>query len=182
MRGKYYELTAAKYLEDEESEALEATLHKYAASNPRDTALLFLALYTGARASELLQVTPQDLNHKHATVYIRGIKDSRDREIPIPPWLFEKLANLPTEAPSDKIFRISYNRLWQIWQLYRPTKKKFHSLRHTFAIKVYRHSGDIRALQIFLGHRSLKNTMIYAEYQYRSDELKKKLFWGPASK
>ena len=178
MRGtKRYELTKEKYLLDPEIERLEEILEKFAEENPRDTALIWLALYTGARASEVLATTPSDLDPYERTVFIRGLKDSNNRYVEIPKWLFEKLQALSPQDPNNKIFPISYGRFHQIWLEYRPVKKKLHSLRHTFAIMCYRKSKDIRALQTLLGHRAWSNTLIYAQYEYSTKEMRPKLFW-----
>lgn len=157
-----YQLTKQKYLLDHERAELESLLAKYP---NRDTTLIALALHTGARATELLNLTAQDLDHHEKTVYIRGIKNSDDREIPLTPALFKLAAQ---HIPFD----ISYTRLRQIWLMYRPVKKKFHCLRHTFAINLYRKTKDIRMLQVALGHKNWNNTMIYATYQYKTAELR----------
>ena len=73
----------------------------------------------------------------------------------------------------DLLFPISYSRLIQIWEHYRPTHKKFHSLRHTFAIRLYKKTKDLRLVQVALGHRNITNTMIYADYVYSQQELRK---------
>jgi len=73
----------------------------------------------------------------------------------------------------QKIFPITYNRYRQIWEMYRPTHKKLHSLRHTFAIELYKKTKDIRLVQFALGHRNITNTMIYADYVYSQQELRK---------
>jgi len=74
---------------------------------------------------------------------------------------------------SGSLFPISYHRLYQIWHQYRPVAKKFHSLRHTFAIRLYRKTKDLRLVQVALGHRNITNTMIYADYIYSQQELRK---------
>ena len=133
-----------------------------------------LALRTGARAQELLNLTVADLNHHDQTVFLHGIKGSNDRELPLEPALFARLAAFTEErSSSESIFPIGYHRLRQIWDWYRPVPKKFHSLRHTFAIRLYRKTKDIRLLQVALGHRNITNTMIYADYAYSQEELRK---------
>ena len=133
-----------------------------------------MGLRTGGRATELLELRKSDLNAYDETVFIRGIKGSNDREIPLETVLFERLAEFakPLKAP-DLIFDIGYHRLRQIWDWYRPVPKKFHSLRHTFAIRLYRKTKDLRLVQVALGHRNITNTMIYADYVYSQQELKK---------
>jgi integrase/recombinase XerC len=130
-------------------------------------------IYTGARAQEALNIRGTDLNLETETVFIRGLKGSDDRELPLPSWLFKQLVELRAKHTGEFLFPISYPRLDQIWREYRPVKKKLHSLRHTFAIRLLRKTGNLRLVQVALGHRSISNTMVYASYQYQAEELKK---------
>lgn len=166
-----YALNRNKYLLDPEFERLETILKSFIDRDPRNCLLIQLALQTGARAQELLNLDAKDLNEFEQSIFIRGIKNSNDREIPLRPQLYLLLKkHLPAEG---RLFPISYHRLYQIWQLYRPTPKKFHSLRHTFAIRLYKKTKDIRLVQVALGHRNITNTMIYADYLYSQQELRK---------
>lgn len=166
-----YELSKAKYLLDSEYDALIGTLERFKEKDARNVTLLFMAVFTGARASELLNITSADLDHTEKAVLIRGLKGSDNREMPLPAWLFDRLAAIAPEV--GRVFPISYVRFYQIWCDYRPVKKKLHALRHTFAIRLYRKTNDIRLLQVALGHRSWGNTMIYAAYQYKTAELRR---------
>jgi integrase/recombinase XerC len=169
-----YALNKNKYLLDPEVDRLEKNLLSDIDSMPRDALVLYLALKTGARATELLSLRHADLNSYDQTVFIRGIKGSNDREIPLAPWLFERLwTYAQTVNRNEDLFPIGYHRLRQIWDWYRPVPKKFHSLRHTFAIRLYRKTKDLRLVQVALGHRNITNTMIYADYVYSQQELKK---------
>ena len=40
-----------------------------------------------------------------------------------------------------------------------------HSTRHTFAMNLYRQSGDLRLVQTALGHRHISTTEIYARVE-----------------
>ena len=173
--SKTYQLNKSKYLLETEQQELNRVLEMFEQREPRDVSLLFLALNTGARATELLNITWEDLDEYDQTVFIKGIKGSNDREIPIKKKPFELLYSLKLgqQAPSDKVFNISYPRLVQIWQNYRPCFKKFHSLRHSFALNLYKKTKDLRLVQVALGHKNIQNTMIYAEYVYSTEELKK---------
>lgn len=168
-----YRLIKEKYLSTKELSALNDTLCKYPG---RDSLLIQLALATGARATELLNITRADLHHGDCSVTIHGIKGSDDRDIPLSAKLFGQLAHYAESHHHQRVFPISYSMLRKIWYNYRPVKKKFHSLRHTFAINLYRKCKDIRLLQVALGHRNWNNTMIYAQYQYRNAELREAIF------
>ena len=177
MASRYsYSINKNKYLLDNERERLEYLLKSHLCSDKRNAVVLFLALYTGARAQEVLNIKFADLDHQEEAVLIKGLKGSNDREIPLPPWLFKELTKLSPRlntSENQRLFPISYNRLRQIWQIYRPVHKKLHSLRHSFAIRLYKKTKDLRLVQVALGHRNITNTMVYADYIYTQEELKK---------
>jgi integrase len=167
-----YSLNKNKFLTDSEYEVLKKELDINRATDARNVTMIELALHTGARASEILNIDVEDLNPEEASVLIKGIKKSNDREIPLPPRLFERVKSLTTQG---KIFPISYQRLNQVWDMYRPCKKKFHSLRHRFGLKLYEKRRDIRLVQTALGHKSITNTMIYVDYHFSVKELRRLL-------
>lgn len=168
-----YSLNKNKYLLPPEVERLEKILDTYKDKDPRNYLIIQLALKTGGRAQEILNLGKSDLNTYDESVYIRGIKGSNDREIPLTSELFKRLYRYAESQDGFRIFDISYDRLYQIWDQYRPVHKKFHSLRHTFAIKLYQKTKDIRLVQVALGHRNITNTMIYADYVYSQTELRR---------
>jgi len=168
-----YALNKNKYLLPLELEHLESVLYKYLEAEPRNCLLLLLALKTGGRAQEILNLKKSSLNPQDQSILIHGLKGSNDREIPIHSPLFKKLALYANTVDGDMLFPITYNRLRQIWEHYRPVPKKLHALRHTFAIQLYRKTKDIRLVQVALGHRNVMNTMIYADYVYSQNELRK---------
>lgn len=160
-----YSITRDKFLNQDELAMLKRLIAQYPS---RDTVLIDLALHTGGRAQELLNIQQHDLNDEHETVFIKGSKGSKDREIPVPTYLYKELkAHIP--------FDISYRRLSQIWDLYKPVDKKFHSLRHTFAIELYKRTKDIKLVQICLGHKSITSTQVYAEFVYELNEMRRVL-------
>jgi site-specific recombinase XerD len=48
-----------------------------------------------------------------------------------------------------------------------------HKFRHTFATEHLRHGVDIRTLQIWMGHRDIKSTMVYLKGMQSKDVLAK---------
>lgn len=168
-----YQLNKNKYLLAPELERLTKIITDFETKDPRNCLILWIALKTGARAQEILNLQKSDLNPYDETVYIRGIKGSNDREIPLRSDLYRKLQRYADSVSGTKLFDISYDRLYQVWQLYRPIPKKFHALRHTFAIELYKKTRDIRLVQVALGHRNIANTMVYADYVYSQQELRR---------
>lgn len=168
-----YALNKNKYLLPPEVERLNYILTSFKDKDARNCTLLWLLLHTGARAQEVLNIKSEDLNSFDESILIHGLKGSNDREIPVPSWLFTRVEREAGRSPHPQIFSITYNRLRQIWELYRPVHKKLHGLRHTFAIQLYQKTKDLRLVQVALGHRNISNTMVYADYIYTQSELRK---------
>lgn len=192
IRSQKYAINSTKILSDSEFSTLvtvcmrdlRAQKPRFAQSEkerarPRNALLILVALKSGGRAQEVLNLKKGDFNPTTGSVLIRGLKGSNDREVPLPEWLataLDQYLRMQIDARVDRIFPITYPRLNQIWNYYRPTKKTFHALRHTFAIQVYQHTKDIKLVQLALGHRSILNTMVYLDYVYSIEQMKKIVF------
>lgn len=165
---KQYQLTPDKFLTDLEVEALKIRL---ATLSERDSLYFETLLATGGRASEILGLTASSLVLDGHGVFISGMKDSNDRTIPVRPELFERLKALAAQS-NGLLFPFGLRNADRIWRLVRPVQKKLHSTRHTFAITLYRKSRDIKIVQFALGHRNIRNTLIYTEID-QTDDLRK---------
>lgn len=172
-RRSIYSLNKNKYLLPPEVDRLQKLVSDHELDDLRNCLIIQVALKTGGRAQEVLNLNKADLNTYDESIFIRGIKNSNDREIPVHRQLFQKLHSYSLSVEGVRLFPITYDRLYQIWELYRPVPKKFHALRHTFAIQLYQKTKDLRLVQVALGHRNIANTMIYADYVYSQQELKK---------
>lgn len=163
-----YQMTAEKCLMPEEIPQLLTTIKRL---SERDQVLIEVALATGARESELLNIRARDLVASTNSVQIYGLKGSRDRLLPLKPELFARLQAVCKGG--ERPFDISAQRVRFIWGKIRPWPKKFHSLRHTFAIELYRRTKDIYLVKAALGHKSLNNTMIYLEWLNQTQDLQR---------
>lgn len=170
-RKKAYALNATKFLQPSEFEHLQRLLSGKNLS--RDQLILRVALCTGARATEILNIRKTDLNADIKAIFLCGLKGSNDRELPMTSELFGELERHAKTVAGERLFPIGYHRLRQIWTRYRPANKRFGSLRHTFAIRLYAATLDLRLVQAAMGHRSIVNTMIYANYFYTTEEMKR---------
>ena len=160
--SKSYEITANKLLTDQEIDNLFSLLNKH--KNNRDSLLLRLLLFTGARGCEALQVRPIDLSDNQVTIF--GAKRSSDRTISLQPDFFNELKEYCKDVnPYKPIFLISTRRLRQIWMHWRPNKDKgIHSIRHSVAVRLYESSNNIVGVKAILGHKNIQNTMVYLTY------------------
>lgn len=165
-----YEITEAKFLSEKEQERLREAF----SLKPDKSLPLRLLLETGARGQELLNVVFDDVDFKGGSIFIRGLKGSRDRRIPLKP---ETLLLLKKRCQGlsgqDQIFAFSTRTLRRLWGDFRPCSKGVHALRHTFALNVYEAHTDIILLKSALGHKNIKNTMVYADFIERMESLKK---------
>lgn len=172
---QHYEMTKRKFLSDKEFQKLRSMVKD---DMSRDAIVIKFYMYTGARAREGLPVQFQDLDYKTKSVYITANKGSKDRDIPLPRWFFSQLwryAKKLCKNPADRIFPMNYIMLHRIWGKWKPSysTKSIHTLRHTRAIRVFRSERDIKLVQILLGHRNIKNTMVYLDFVYSQDEMKR---------
>lgn len=171
-KQKRYSLNSQKFLSEKEYAHLRGLVFK---KTTRSAVILKIGMYTGARAQEILNIKKNDFNSAEKTILIRGLKGSNDREIPIPNRIFGQLYRYSLNQKSERIFPFTYTILNRVWLRYRPCNKSFHSLRHTFAMRIFSSTKDIKLVQTALGHRSINNTMIYVDFVYSRRELKRLL-------
>lgn len=153
-------LNHSKFLSKEEKEHLIKILKE---DNSPQATYVLLALGTGARLSELLNITWKDFQEKPPTLHIKGLKGSNDRDIKLSPYLAKRVSLLPKDKAN--LFPWKRDNSERIWRVYKTANKPFHSLRHTFAMDLYAKTKDILLVKYALGHKSINSTMIYAEYQ-----------------
>jgi len=165
-----YQLNPQKYLTPNEEADLRRLLPKL---SERDSLYFEVLLETGARLNEGLNILSTDLISERCSVFLRGLKGSNDREVAIPPALFNRLNRYCIGR--DRPFPFSDANADRIWRLIRPVKKKLHSLRHTFAINTLKRTRRVELVQYALGHRNIANTMIYLDYE-RAEEFRAAMF------
>ena len=127
----------------------------------------------GLRVSEVVQLRRHDINTSQMTINIQGIKGYRDREV----MLSEKLLTLLNSyykvyAPQYWLFEGPQGKSYtttSIQKVFRkalkkaniPKKASVQTLRHSFATHLLEQGIDIRHVQEFLGHNSIKTTQRY---------------------
>jgi len=151
-------------------EALRAEIRKPGAWERDSLVLVAFLSYTGARVSEALKATVDDLMFDKGLIRIRGVKKSGFRTVPTPPEVLYLLQRYVIfRGRGDVLFPIS--RPAALLQVYRETRRLVgcsmspHLLRHAFAIKLLTQDGwtpnEVREV---LGHRRIRTTEVYAAY------------------
>lgn len=162
-----------KFLTEDERDHLESFLKARIDTDTRNAMIILTALHSGARPNELLGITWDDVNTETGEIFLRTLKGGRPRAVVVPSFVRDGLRRLKAMSP-ERPFDISYSRLTEVWHMYRPSRlKPFKCLRHSFAMRAYDRTKDVRFVQRALGHRSITNTMIYLEYEYTAKEYKK---------
>ncbi len=127
---------------------------------------MILILYgTGLRISELLSLTPEDVDLNAGLIRVKG-KGGKYRAVPIHPTLYSVFERRMAEG--GRLFPIDRYRA------YRLIKKAFervaglygvhpHALRHTFATHLLEGGADLKSVQELLGHASIGTTEIYTK-------------------
>jgi len=147
-----------KYLKDEEVKNLLDRC-----KGRRDRIIIEVILLTGLRVSELLKITPDDIDFRNRTIRIHG-KGSRDRMVYPPRELLYDLRDYIADESIEQqnhVFILTRQRVFQV--IKDLSGRSPHKLRHTFAVNYLESGGDLRTLQKILGHSSLKTTSIYLD-------------------
>ena len=164
------------YLKPEEIDRMLDKAEKF-----RDYLIIRLLWKTGLRVSEFvnMEVNWIDFDEKMITVFGKGRKW---RTTPIDRESLMHLKRYLKDEGIDggKIFNITRQRAFQIIRKIAKEaglKKKIHphTLRHSYAINYLMKRGNIRNLQLNLGHSNLNTTAQYLQVtaQDRKDEYEK---------
>jgi len=132
--------------------------------------IVIIALNTGMRRGEILNLTWGDINMKQRFINVRESKNNEIRTIPINDMLYKSLQEIGPQMPLQYVFTNDNGKpLSTIKTGFRAALKRagitdfrFHDLRHTFASLLVMAGADIRTIQELLGHKDIKMTMRYS--------------------
>ena len=152
----------------------------------RDKAMIELMYSSGLRLSEITSLNTSSINMRDKIISVIG-KGNKQRYLPIGSKALEALSKWITVRAASKISddalflnkfgnRLS-NRSVQTrlnyWASFKGLNCKIspHTLRHSCATHLLESSGDLRAVQEFLGHEDISTTQIYTNVDF--EHLKK---------
>lgn len=132
--------------------------------------IVIMALNTGMRRGEILNLKWSDIDLRNRTITIYKSKNNEVRTIPINSQLMISLVEMGSQLPDQYVFsNDDGNAFTTIKKGFRAALKRagianfrFHDLRHTFASKLVMAGADIRTVQQLLGHKDIRMTMRYS--------------------
>ena len=167
------------FLTKEEMERLLGAPDSSTPLGQRDRALLELLYASGLRVSELVSLTPEQIDLETNEIRVWG-KGSKERMVlmgqpaaeAIKNYLREGRARLRGIKKSSALFLNRYGQRLperSVQRLLEQYAKKAgigkrvhpHMLRHTFATHLLEGGADLRVVQELLGHARLSSTQIY---------------------
>ena len=139
----------------------------------RDGLMILLAYRHGLRAAEVVDLRWEQIDFKTATLHIRRAKNGtaathplsgremrelrrHQRESAQSPFVFVSERGAPLSAPG---FSRMIERAAVAADL--GIKARAHMLRHACGYKLANDGHDTRAIQAYLGHRNIQNTIRY---------------------
>jgi integrase/recombinase XerD len=190
MPSKRYVRRVVDFLDKPEMEALLAAPNLSTWIGRRDHAILLLALRTGLRVSEIVNLRWRDIifgTGAHVRCEGKGRKQRctpirRDSLATIEAWLKERggTADEPV-FPTIRGDRLSRDALERIVRKYAATASLVcpsingkrvspHVLRHSTAMELLQNGVDQTVIALWLGHESVETTQIYMHADLRLKE------------
>lgn len=152
-----------RFLTIEEEEKL------LAAANPNLRRIILVALYTGMRQGEILNLKWKDLNLKEKYIKVLKTKNNKVRKIPLAKTLEEEFLKLPKLSEYVICNPLTKTRYINIHKVFEETVKRakiehitFHQLRHSAATRMVEKGIDLVVVKEILGHADLSTTQKYS--------------------
>jgi site-specific recombinase XerD len=160
----------------------------------RHYAIFLVAYRHGLRGSEVGMLRTADLDLRQYRLRIHRLKNSlaglhplqADELKAVKAYLKERDSTAPALFLSRNHTPISRRRLDELMKHYGQragipeSKRHFHVLKHSMATHLLDAGADLRFVQDWVGHASIKNTVIYAQLtSRRRDEEAHKVFASP---
>ena len=180
-----------------EFERLVAAPSTKAPTGLRNAAAIAAMYHCGLRVSEVVGLSPRDIDLEARELRVRNGKGGRDRDLPIPAAAIPHLASWADARPESRFFFCTVSEgarhrageqlstryvramVYRCAETAEVTKRTDdnrevpinpHVLRHSYATHLLASGVHVRAVQQLLGHSSLATTEVYLHV--RPEELR----------
>lgn len=134
----------------------------------------------GLRIGEAVKIAPADIDRERLILHIKNGKGKKDRIVPLPVNIYNKLRlywkthcnrnilfpglresnrSVTNNRLKRRVLQIAFKKALQEADIVKSATP--HTLRHTYATHLLEAGVNIRVIQKFLGHRSLRATIVY---------------------
>jgi integrase/recombinase XerD len=173
--------------------SLEEVRRLLRSATPPHNQVYFTTVYSlGLRLHEALYLQVADIDSQRMVVHVHRGKGAKDRYVPLPTdtlallrtywrthrnktWLFPATGRDQKQSPTAT-FPMSRNSVQGAFRTARQraritkTGLAIHSLRHSYATPLLEAGGNLRLIQIYLGHTRLETTMVYLHLTQKGHE------------
>jgi site-specific recombinase XerD len=180
--------TLPKVLSNEETDSLLSQPNRRYFTPHRDYLMMRVMLMAGLRVGEVTTLRPSRVDLQTGKTNVIEGKGAKDRNVWLSDGVLSELRDWSTRrvnalgsgrddcGPSNdrclfptqngttvdpSHLRRSVTRYARQSEIKDPSRVSPHTLRHTFATRLYKQTGDIRMVQKALGHTDVSTTMIY---------------------
>jgi site-specific recombinase XerD len=144
-------------------------------NNLKHKAMVMLLYSAGLRRTELLQIKPTDIDSESMKIHVRQGKGKKDRFTILSPKCLDLLRlHYKLNRPKTYLFEPQGNKgrtmsATSLKNIITKNAQKAnikkevspHTLRHSFATHMLEEGVNIKLIQRFLGHTSLRTTSVY---------------------
>jgi len=177
MRGEKWDPPKYKVAERLPFIPLESELDALIAGcGPKTATFLRLLKETACRAGEICSLTWNNIDFATGTIRVTPEKGSKARIFKLSETALNMLAALKAKSNSERVFSKSLRTIRRLFQKQRQRLARklqnprllqihFHTFRHWKATMLYHQTKDILYVMQFLGHKNIKNTLIYVQLE-----------------
>jgi integrase len=144
--------------------------------------IIRLAVETGMRRGEILNIRWSEIDAQHGTLHIPHAKNGYSRTIPLTTEAIRVIASIP--RTNDRLFPKSPNALRLAWERLKEragvADLHFHDLRHEAITRLFERGLSLPEVALISGHRDPR--MLFRYTHLRPEDVAKKLNEGEPAK
>jgi len=175
LRRKNTDLRTREYLSDKEIEALRKAARANQHHGLRNDTIILLMFTHALRVSELTALRWEQVDLQKGILHVKRIKNGLPSTHPLRGQEIRALRQLARDYPNTKYVFISERKAPLATRSIRhiiseagelaglPFPVHPHMLRHSTGFYLANKGHDTRAIQGYMGHANIKNTVIYTE-------------------